>query len=98
MTAQVGRKGRAGNGVPAEDSSVEFTLSIPVKRHPDMIQMNNVVRRCAAHLLNCGLITQARPGPYRILGVPLPRIIGPKGSVQSVRRRCRMAAQRVGFY
>ena len=92
MTGHVGRKCRARAGMPAEGPPVEFALGIPVERHPDMIQMNNVVRGGAAHLLDSRLIAQARSGPYRILGVLLPRIVFSKGGIQSVRRRCRMAA------
>ena len=84
MTGHVGRNAVRGLVCPPRAHRSEFALSIPVERHPDMIQMNNVVRGGAAHLLDSRLIAQARSGPYRILGVLLPRIVFSKGCIQSV--------------
>ena len=43
VTGHIGRKCRAWEGMPAESPSVEFTFSIAVKRHSDMVKTNNVV-------------------------------------------------------
>ncbi len=95
LAGDVGHVGGALHRGAAEGAQVELAGLVAVEGHPDVLEVDDLLRRLAAHDLDRVLVAEEVRALDRVEGVRLPRVLGVDRAVDAAGRRHRVRADRV---
>ena len=95
LAGDVGDVVRAGRRGAAEGAGAELALVVAVERDPDVLEVQQLVRRGAAHDLDRVLVAEEVRALDGVVGVRLPRVLGVERRVDPAGGRDRVRAHRV---